>query len=192
MGSDSRLVKADAAGTLHTMTYNDDGQRVGKLIDTTTSKFIYDLGELHNETNEADNSRVVYTNSLHDQFGNLITQFRQTQSSYFEQDALGSVVSMVDSSELEKNSYVYRAFGQIESSSETLLNDITYVGKLGYFDESSLGLYLLRARYYDPVTGRFLSRDPIGFQGGANVFRYVYNGPLTFVDPTGLVALGKP
>src|SRR5208337_5464708 len=43
-----------------------------------------------------------------------------------------------------------------------------------------------RARYYDPTIGRFLSEDPIGFQGGINVYRYVRNNPLLLIDPMGL------
>jgi len=43
-----------------------------------------------------------------------------------------------------------------------------------------------RARYYDPTTGRFLSEDPLGFDGGGNFYRYTYNTPVTLTDPTGL------
>jgi len=43
-----------------------------------------------------------------------------------------------------------------------------------------------RARYYDPANGRFLSEDPIGFQGGGNFYRYVFNGPIRLNDPMGL------
>jgi RHS repeat-associated protein len=41
------------------------------------------------------------------------------------------------------------------------------------------------ARYYDPTIGRFISEDPIEFQGGINFYRYVDNRPTRFVDPTG-------
>lgn len=44
-----------------------------------------------------------------------------------------------------------------------------------------------RARDYNPDTGRFLSEDPIGFYGGdTNLYRYVNNDPVNFVDPSGL------
>jgi len=48
-------------------------------------------------------------------------------------------------------------------------------------DEGHVG-----ARYYDPSSGRFLQRDPIGIEGGANVYAYVRNGPALRVDPPGL------
>lgn len=49
-----------------------------------------------------------------------------------------------------------------------------------------IGLYYYRARYYDPSIGRFLSEDPIGFNGGINIYSYVGNKPTSFIDPLGL------
>ena len=54
-----------------------------------------------------------------------------------------------------------------------------------------LGLYYYRARYYDPLEGRFISKDPIGFAGGdVNVYRYVGNNSINFIDPLGLFDWG--
>ena len=53
--------------------------------------------------------------------------------------------------------------------------------------DSETGLYYYRARYYDPTAGRFISEDPIGFAGGdVNLYRYVQNNPVMFIDPYGL------
>jgi RHS repeat-associated protein len=52
--------------------------------------------------------------------------------------------------------------------------------------DSSTALYYYRARYYDPMTGRFLSEDPTRFPGTVNVYRYVLNNPMNIVDPSGL------
>jgi len=49
------------------------------------------------------------------------------------------------------------------------------------------GLYFYRARYYDPTQGRFLTRDPIGFAGGINLYAYVGNNPVNWIDPWGLL-----
>jgi len=51
------------------------------------------------------------------------------------------------------------------------------------------GLYYMRARYYDPSVGRFISEDPLGFGGGdVNLFAYVQNDPVNRIDPLGLQA----
>jgi RHS repeat-associated protein len=53
--------------------------------------------------------------------------------------------------------------------------------------DKETGLYYYRARYYDPKGGRFISKDPIGFEGGdVNLYRYVGNDPVDWVDPSGL------
>jgi insecticidal toxin complex protein TccC len=49
-------------------------------------------------------------------------------------------------------------------------------------------LYYFNARYYSPELGRFVSRDPIGIVDDVNLYVYVGNNPLKFVDPTGLKA----
>jgi hypothetical protein len=48
------------------------------------------------------------------------------------------------------------------------------------------GLLDMRARYYDPEIGRFINKDPIGWRGGINMYAYVLNNPVNFVDPLGL------
>ena len=50
----------------------------------------------------------------------------------------------------------------------------------------STGLYNFRARYYDPETGRWLSKDPIGISGGLNQYVFCGNNPVNYVDPWGL------
>jgi hypothetical protein len=47
-------------------------------------------------------------------------------------------------------------------------------------------LYYYRARYYDAHIGRFISEDPSGIDGGINLYLYVHNNPVNYVDPTGL------
>ncbi len=57
----------------------------------------------------------------------------------------------------------------------------------GYYKDQSLGLVLMTHRSYDPDTRRFLTRDPIGYNGGVNLYGYVGGDPMNWVDPTGLV-----
>jgi len=48
-------------------------------------------------------------------------------------------------------------------------------------------IYYYRARYYNPVIGRFISRDPIGIKGGINLYEYVGSSPVNAFDPLGLI-----
>lgn len=55
------------------------------------------------------------------------------------------------------------------------------------YDQGS-ELYCMRARYYDPELGRFLSEDPIGISGGLNLYAYAGNDPVNVADPSGMAA----
>jgi RHS repeat-associated protein len=95
---------------------------------------------------------------------------------------------MTDSSENITEKYAYDEFGKALSVSETLniSNPFRYVGKYGVMDEGN-GLLFMRARYYDVETGRFISKDPLGFEGGdLNLYSYLSGNPITEIDPEGL------
>ncbi|MDR2156024.1 MAG: RHS repeat-associated core domain-containing protein [Burkholderiaceae bacterium] len=61
-------------------------------------------------------------------------------------------------------------------------------GYAGMFEHKPSGLYLTQYRAYDPVAGRWLSRDPIAERGGLNLYGYVDGDPVNFMDPEGLEA----
>jgi RHS repeat-associated protein len=65
-------------------------------------------------------------------------------------------------------------------------------GFTGHVDDAATGLTYMQARYYDPVLGRFLSTDPMGYQDQMNLYAYVGNDPVNVVDPTGTMKLERP
>jgi RHS repeat-associated protein len=77
----------------------------------------------------------------------------------------------------------YDSFGGLTASTGSLVNPFRYTAR--EFDTET-GLYYYRARYYDPAAGRFISQDPIGFDGGVNYYAYTLNNPTDFGDPNGL------
>jgi RHS repeat-associated protein len=111
-------------------------------------------------------------------------------SKYFLTDHPGSTVGMADSNGAvsDNDKVSYDSFGR-----ETFNNGVTsqsyptryrYTGREA--DETT-GLMYYRARFYDSQIGRFTSEDPIGFAGGdVNLYEYVGNNPLKFIDPFGL------
>jgi RHS repeat-associated protein len=112
------------------------------------------------------------------------------QIQWFLSDRMGSIQAVTDDAGNILESYSYSAFGQRSTTSTTpgfVSNEIGFTGR--EHDEET-GLTYYRARYMDPVLGRFTSEDPIGFRAGDfNLSRYVENRPLGYLDPHGLSPL---
>jgi len=139
-----------------------------------------------------------------DQNGNIIARYVQNPTMldepisiesaqgkfYYLFDGLGSVTGLTDSGGSLVATYSYDAFGNIVSETgDATLNAINpYRFTSRVWDKES-GLYYYRARYYDAGVGRFISKDPLRseLREGKNLYVYVGNNPVNFVDPTGMV-----
>jgi RHS repeat-associated protein len=102
---------------------------------------------------------------------------------YYAQDHLGSVRDVVDANSHTLASYDYDPYGLPTRTTGTAHTDFRYAGLLLHYPS---GLYLANYRAYDPASGRWISRDPIGEVGGINLYTYVGGNPLSYVDPLGL------
>ncbi len=112
-----------------------------------------------------------------------IAMLRNNQTYYYHADGLGSIIAITDSIGRVVQRYEYDSFGNITYQQDpNFLQPYTYTGR--EYDPES-GLYYYRARYYDAKVGRFISEDPIGFDGGINFYSYVGNDPINYNDPTG-------
>lgn len=110
-----------------------------------------------------------------------------TNRKYLLADALGSTRNLIDSTGATVKSYNYDVFGSIRTQSGSGSTSFKFTGE--QTDDES-GLIFLRARYYDPEIGRFISKDPFrGYETDAqslNPYPYVKNNPTNLVDPEGL------
>lgn len=112
--------------------------------------------------------------------------FEQGSSDYFyTRDLLGSVREVVGSNGTTIAST--RSYGPWGAMSESGSGASTDFGYAGMYDDRPSGLGLTLFRGYDSSTGRWLSQDPIGLEGGLNLYSYVDNDPVNFVDPLGLM-----
>ena len=86
-------------------------------------------------------------------------------------------MALTDSNENVTDTYRYYAFGGSLTSTGTTVNNLRFVGNLGYYSEAALALQYLRARYHHPTTGRFVSVDPK--RDGVNWYVYVGGNQVT-------------
>jgi len=107
-------------------------------------------------------------------------------NSSFHHDALQSVLGQSGHSGTVLAAQSYTAFGKALTQTAQIGNDLRYTGRER---DGSTGFYYYRARYYDPVIGRFISEDPKGFGAGdTNFYAYVGNNPVNANDPSGFFA----
>ncbi len=187
---ENRLTSVTLPGTGGTVNFAYDpfGRRIEKIAPTSgTTVYAYDGDNVTEELGGGGNLLAHYTQ------GSGIDQPLATSgtggSYYYHPDGLGSITSLTNGSGQLADSYVYDSFGNLTASTGTITNPFQYTGR--EFD-SETSLYYYRARYYDPMSGRFLSEDPIRLGGGdMNFYAYAYNHPTNFVDPAGTDPLGS-
>jgi len=112
--------------------------------------------------------------------------------SFYVYDGGGSVRQLTNSAQTVTDTYDYDAFGNVVNKTGTTPNNFLYRGE--QYD-SDLGLYYLRARYYNPATDRFLSRDPepgnIAIPDTLHKYLYAGGEPVDWVDPSGREAIAS-
>ena len=169
-------------GSVQENRYDAEGLRFELLENGRRTSFVYHDGELLQEE-----GREEQGTSYH--LGAGMEAFRRGQElSYYHRDEQLSTVFVTDGHRNVQNSYQYDAFGMSLGTTEKLNNRIRYTGQ--QYDDVT-GQYYLRARYYNPVAGRFMQEDV--YQGdGLNLYAYCGNNPVVYYDPSGYyTALGN-
>ncbi|WP_421617413.1 RHS repeat domain-containing protein [Brevibacillus sp. TJ4] len=178
-----RKVQNQTVGNQLDYLYFADGLRASKKENGQETKYVYYNGVV---IEELDASNRVKAQNV---WGNHLL-FRKdaatNKQGYYSFNSHGDVVSVTDSAGNALNRYEYDSWGNPTLQVEGMSNPFLYSGEM--YDKS-VGLYYLRARYYDPVVGRFISEDTYKGQVdnplSLNRYTYTHNNPLRFVDPTG-------
>ena len=179
---DNRLTGATLPGSGGTVSYLYDpfGRRIYRSSGSGINIYAYDNNNLIEETNASGGVVVRYTQT--DGVDEPVAMLRGGTTSYYEADGIGSVTSLSNTAGALAQTYTFDSFGNQTASSGSLTNAFRYAGR--EFDTETM-LYFMRARYFDPASGRFISEDPIGLNGGINLFPYAANSPTNFIDPFG-------
>ncbi len=199
--AENRLVKATLGTTVMDFVYDYAGRRVEKKITedgTVTSRefFVYDGWNLI-ETLDALNSSAITHKFVWGQdlsgtlqgaggVGGLLSATDSSGTYYSLYDANGNVGQYLDGSGNIVAAYQYSPFGVIISKSGTKQDDFNFRFSTKFLDNST-GLYYYGFRYYSPRFARWINRDPIGEEGGINLYAMVGNNAVNKWDYLGLL-----
>ncbi len=170
-------------GSSYQFSYDGTGNRLEAVRGGVVTRYIYGAGR--NLLAEADGSNNITRYYIYG-LGLLAMVTPSDQVYCYHFNAVGSTIAMTDQTQAMVNKYAYDPFGNIVNQIEAVAQPFRFVGQLGVMTEPN-GVYYMRARYYDPDVGRFISEDPTGFEGGdVNLMAYAQNNPVNWVDPLGL------
>ena len=186
--SQNRLVAMNGGAVQ--MLYDSDGNWVAKSVSGVVTRYLVDdlnptgYAQVVDELTSGAVTRT-YTYGLQRISQNEVISNTWTPS-FYSYDGGGNVRALTNTAGATTDSYEYDAFGNSFTVSGSTPNEMMYRDE--QYD-SDLGLYYLRARYYNPTTGRFMSRDP---NAGtplipAMLHKYLYTGgdPVNHIDPRG-------
>jgi len=180
-------------------TFDGLGRRIEKEVTkgsvVVRKSYIYNGDDILLEYNTTDSTpvetaRYIGTGDIDD---NLMA-IKNGKPFFYHKDHLGSIVAITDGAGEVVQKNQYSSFGKILSIKNKERKEIGIEGAIeksfAYTSrewDEEIDLYYYRAKHYDSVAGRFIQKDPIGLNAGdTNLYRYVFNSPLNFIDPTGL------
>lgn len=156
--------------------YNGDGLRMSKTVRGTVTRFTWDeSGSLPLLLQDGSTYYVYGVN------GQPIEQIQGSIPTYLLADQQGSTRILTDSTGTVVGTYAYDSWGDVTSHTGSATTNLQFDGQ---YTDGETGFQYLRARYYDPSTGQFLTVDPAVLATQAP-YSYAADGPTNNADPSG-------
>lgn len=186
---ENRLTQSTISGVTSQYQYDGVGNRLAKTVAGTTTRYVLDVNrQLTNGLAETDSSGAVAARYVYG-LGLAARVLPDGSAQYYHYDSRGSTIGLTDGTGATTDQYAYGPFGRVVNRTGITANSFAYLGRHGVTDEGN-GLDYVRARYYAPGAGRFISKDSVGavFDEGQEIHRYVYalNNPIVRTDINGL------
>jgi len=183
-----RLIEVHNGSDITKYTYDSFHRRLSKTRKGLTTQFLY---QGQNEIGAFEHGKMIQLRvlgtSLGAEVGGAIALEFDGEVFSPIHDPQGNIVAILESSGNLAESYRYTAFGETQECLESSLNNPwRYSSKR--LDEET-GFIFFGRRYYDPDIGRWITSDPACYADGPNLYAYVHNRPLIYIDPDGKLGL---
>jgi RHS repeat-associated protein len=162
--------------------YDGDGLRVEKDVAGVVTHFVWNQTEAVPELLQEGETSYVYGPG-----GEAIEQITGSTPTYLHQDQQGSTRLLTNATGGVVGRYDYTPWGAVSSHNGAATTNLQFDGE---YTDAETGFQYLRARYYDPSTGQFLSRDPL-YEFTRTPFTFGLNDPVDLMDPTGMWCISK-
>lgn len=184
----SLLTGVDGSGAHADYEYDADGDRISSLRGGVETRYLLDrVAPMTQTVAEFDAAGNVLAYHV---FGHRLLWSISADgiARVYHTDPVGSVVAVTGPDQSVIAAFAYDEFGGAIAVSGDFGTDARFIGSYGVTSEPS-GLYFMRARFYDPSSARFMSRDPAEVVGlssvWANPYPYCSANPVMYVDPNG-------
>ncbi len=151
-----------------TFSYDQFGRRTNKAININGTandvSYVYDGDQAVGETSSTANTSQLTGLAIDEH----IARYTGQEQLVYLTDALGSIIAQTKADGSFQNKYGYSPYGQVAKDTDDKQNPHQYTGR----ENDNTGLLFYRARYYMPSCGRFISEDPVGLNGGINLYSY--------------------
>ncbi len=183
-------VKDSSNAVIARYYYDPFGRRLWKEVGGVRTFFLYAKEGLVAEMDNTGTVMRSYGYAPQSRYGSSpLYQRSGGEYSYYQADRLGTPQELISKTGAVQWKGTAQAFGRTTEDISLKSNNLRFPGQ--YYD-SETGLYYNHFRYYDPKTGRYISRDPTGLAAGLNLYAYVNNNPFLYSDPFGLAAAPNP
>lgn len=189
--SENQLTQAASSdGQYSVFEYDTLGRKISEASNGITTSWVYDGYDILLEhQNGLPTNRYTHGPWIDEPLE--ITDLVASRNYYYHSDALGSIAAITDGTGSVVESYRHSSYGVpiiydddgLEIGGSSIGNRYLFAGR-EYDQETSLCHYLYRER--DPNIGNFLSKDPLGSDGGLNLYSYTSNNPINWIDRWGL------
>jgi RHS repeat-associated protein len=196
----NRIVKATDGSSTVNFKYDALGRRIQKEVtlgsQSKTTNFYYSGHQVIEERDGSDQvtRQLIYGNGIDEVI--RVDKYTGTTSTpyYFHINEIGSITAVTDANGNIVERVYYDIYGipTFKDAAGNVIpkssigNNILFQGR--EYDPE-LNLYYFRARYYDPIMGRFLSTDPMGYADSMNLYQAFNMNPYNFADPFGLAII---